>query len=133
MGESRPQTASRLSITGWSGPVQAAFWMISGAAVFATMNGVVRYTADLGMHPFQIAFLRSIFALPFVVPFLWKGGLEGLKTKRPVLYLFRGTVGALALLTFIYAISYAPLAEVTATTFAAPLCSGLASSNRSAR
>ena len=63
MGESRPQTASRLSITGWSGPVQAAFWMISGAAVFATMNGVVRYTADLGMHPFQIAFFRNAFAL----------------------------------------------------------------------
>lgn len=121
MGDSRPTTVSRFSITGWSGPVQAAIWMISGAAVFATMNGVVRYTADLGMHPFQIAFLRSIFALPFVLPFLWKGGLAGLKTKRPVLYLFRGTIGALALLSFIYAISYAPLAEVTATTFAAPL------------
>lgn len=121
MGESRPHVSSRLSLGGFSGPVQAAIWMVAGAAVFSTMNGVVRYTADLGMHPFQIAFLRSVFALPFVVPFLWKGGLEGLKTKRPVLYLFRGTIGVLALLTFIYAISYAPLAEVTATTFAAPL------------
>jgi len=121
MGEHRPTTTGRFSIGGWTGPVQAAFWMVSGAAVFATMNGFVRYTADLGMHPFQIAFLRSIFALPFVLPFLWKDGLSGLKTQRPVLYLFRGTIGALALLSFIYAISYAPLAQVTATTFAAPL------------
>lgn len=121
MGDLRPSRKNSFSIVGWTGPVQAAFWMVFGAAVFASMNGVVRHTADLGMHPFQIAFLRSIFALPFVIPFLWKGGLSGLKTKRPVLYLFRGAVGALALLSFIYAISYAPLAQVTATTFAAPL------------
>ncbi|MEQ9489902.1 MAG: DMT family transporter [Alphaproteobacteria bacterium] len=121
MGDLRPSRINSFSIVGWTGPVQAAFWMVFGAAVFATMNGVVRHTADLGMHPFQVAFLRSAFALPFVLPFLWKGGIDGLKTQRPVLYLFRGTIGALALLSFIYAISYAPLAQVTATTFAAPL------------
>ena len=94
---------------------------MGSAALFAAMNGVVRVSADLGMHPFQIAFLRSVFALAFMLPFCMKGGLEALKTNRWKLYLLRGGAASTAMLFWMTAIATIPLAEATAISFTAPL------------
>lgn len=104
-----------------SGPVRGALWMTLSAAIFALLNGVVRYTADLGLHPFQIAFLRSCFAFLLMLPFMLRGGIEGLKTTRTVTYLGRGAAATFAVLCWMTAIAYIPLAEATAISFAFPL------------
>ena len=95
--------------------------MMAAAALFAAMNGVVRVCADLGMHPFQIAFLRSVFALAFMLPFCMRGGLGALKTRRWKLYLLRGGAAATAMLFWMTAIATMPMAEATAISFTAPL------------
>ena len=104
-----------------SAPVAGAVWMMAAAALFAAMNGVVRVCADLGMHPFQIAFLRSIFALAFVLPFCLKAGIAELRTARWKLYLLRGGAAATAMLFWMTAIATMPMAEATAISFTAPL------------
>lgn len=104
-----------------SGPAWGAAWMIISAALFAVMNGFVREAADQGMHPFQIAFLRSIFALLFMLPFTLKGGVAQLKTHRWKLYLFRGGAATTAMLFWMTAVVSIPLAEATAISFTAPL------------
>ncbi len=104
-----------------SGPVMGAAWMIMGAALFAAMNGVVRFAALDGLHPFQIGFLRAAFALAFILPFSFRDGLSSLKTTRWRLYLLRGCAASTAMLSWMTAIATIPLAEATAITFTAPL------------
>ncbi len=107
--------------TSASAPVTGAAWMMGSAILFAAMNGVVRVAADLDMHPFQIAFLRSVFALAFMLPFCMRGGVAALKTKRWKLYLLRGGAASTAMLFWMTAIATMPLAEATAISFTAPL------------
>lgn len=109
----------------WSGPLQGAAWMITAAMLFAAMNGLVRLAVAAELHPFQISFLRSVFALILILPFCLGGGLRpnlsDLKTKRWRMFLLRGAAATAGVLFWVSAIAIMPLAEATAITFAAPL------------
>lgn len=99
--------------------------MISAAFFFALMNGFMRSGADSGLHPFQVAFLRSAFALLIIAPLCFRGGLtlsiQALRTKRLPLHIGRGTAAATAMLFWTSAIAAIPMAEATAISFMAPL------------
>jgi len=99
--------------------------MTIAAALFACLNGFVKYTADLGLDPLQIAFLRSIFAagaiLPFLIGPIRRNGIGYLKPVRPWLMLFRASSASLGVILWITALTLLPLAEVTAISFTAPL------------
>lgn len=110
-----------------AGPLMGAFLMIVSAAFFAGMNGMVRLSIDEGMHQFQVAFLRSVFALAFTLPFLLKAGLGQLKTRRWKLYLLRGTAATTAMMCWMTAVATIPLAEATAMSFTAPLIATMGS------
>lgn len=95
---------------------------------FACLNAGIRIGADLGMHPFQIAFLRSFFGLGFMLPWLLRTGVRSLKTKRPMAYLLRGVGATGGMICWMSAIAIMPLAEATAISFAAPLLATIGSS-----
>lgn len=105
--------------------MMGAAYMVAAAALFAILNGFVRWAADLGAHPFQIGFLRSLFAAAFLVPLVWpeiaREGVRYFRVSRPWAYLARGMAATLGVLFFMTAISLLPLAEVTAISFTAPL------------
>ncbi len=102
------------------GPLRGAFWMVAACACFATMTAVVRHaTADL--HPFQVAFLRSLFGLMFMLPWVWQTGRAALHTQRFRLHLTRSFLTLVGTFAWFTAISLVPLAEVTALSFTAPL------------
>src|SRR3546814_10199804 len=76
-----------------SAPVQAALYMTAASFLFALMNGAIRLLGDGwgapggtaggdGMHPFQIAFLRNVFALLFMLPWLAHHGRIGLRRSE---------------------------------------------------
>ncbi len=111
-----------------SAPVRGAMWMCLAALVFAFLNAVIRIGADQGMHPLQIAFLRSFFGLGFMLPWLVRMGLGSLKTSRPGIYLVRGLAATGGMICWMTAIAAIPLAEATAITFAAPLLATIGSS-----
>ncbi len=106
-------------------PMVGAAWMTLAALLFSCLNGLVRYAADLGYPPFQIAFLRSVFALlfmlPVVAPAVHRHGLVWLKTARPGLHLVRGSAATVGVIGWVSAVATLPLAEATAITFTAPL------------
>ncbi len=106
-------------------PMLGAFYMTGAAFLFAVMNGMMRWAADLGMHPFQIAFLRSAFAAMFLIimiyPILRREGLGYFRLNRPWLYLLRGLMATGGMILFVLAVSKLPLADFTAITFTAPL------------
>jgi drug/metabolite transporter (DMT)-like permease len=113
---------------GLSAPLQGALYMIAASFLFALMNGAIRLLGDgwgaeggAGMHPFQIAFLRNVFALAFMLPWLMHHGRVGLRTNRLHMHLWRAGVGLIAMLCWFSAVAYLPLAEAVALNFTVPL------------
>src|SRR5689334_23157929 len=103
-----------------SQPLQAVFWMLNSGFFFSCLNAEIRYLSEF-MHPFEIAFFRSLFGLSFMLPWLFRTGLEGLKTSRLKLYTFRTTLGLISMLCWFTALSLLPLGQAVALSFTAPL------------
>lgn len=94
--------------------------MIVSTALFSAMHGVVRYvSADL--HPFEVAFFRNVFGLVLLFPLLLRAGRAALITHQPKLQILRGLVGVVAMLSWFYALSVAPIADATALSFLAAI------------
>ncbi len=103
-----------------SAPLQGALLMTLAALGFSIMNILIRYAAD-ELHPVQIAFFRNFFALAFVLPWLFRHGLAGLRTERPGMHLARSVVGLSAMFCWFTSITILPLAEAVALNFTVPL------------
>jgi len=66
---------------GGSELLQAIIWMLGSGLFFSCLNAQIRYlTTDL--HPFEIAFFRNLFGLAFMLPWLFRSGMAGLRTGR---------------------------------------------------
>jgi drug/metabolite transporter (DMT)-like permease len=101
-------------------PIRGALWMMSAGLMLTIMSALMRnISADL--HPFQIAFFRSLFGFLFMVPWLFGSGLAVLQTARFGLHLTRGMIAFVGLLMWTSALALIPVASVTAFSFTAPL------------
>ena len=114
--------------SGLSAPLQGALYMIAAAFLFALMNGAIRLLGDgvasadgSGLHPFQIAFLRNVFALSIMLPWLLRQGGVVLRTTRLKMHFWRAGIGLVAMLCWFSAITYMPLAQAVALNFTVPL------------
>ncbi|MBI3516570.1 MAG: DMT family transporter [Proteobacteria bacterium] len=94
--------------------------MTFGAIAFAGMSGVIRHLAA-DMHPFVVAFHRSLFALFWMLPWLIRYGGTVLRTRRPLFYAFRAGFQLVSMMAGFYAVAYMPIADATAISFTAPL------------
>ena len=99
--------------TGTSGALILA---IASTAIFATMHALVRHVSGT-LHPFEIAFFRSIFGLAAVAPLMWRVGPSVFVSRNPRLLAVRGVVGGLSLMTWFYGLSIVPIATATALSF----------------
>ena len=101
-------------------PIRGALWMMLAGLMLTIMSALMRnISADL--HPFQIAFFRSLFGFLFMVPWLFGSGLAVLQTARFSLHLTRGMFAFVGLLMWTSALALIPVADVTAFSFTAPL------------
>jgi drug/metabolite transporter (DMT)-like permease len=96
--------------------------MVAGVFCLATMDALAKFLGE-GYPVVQLVFLRSAIALPLLLAIAWvcEGGFAGLRTRRPWVHVARSGLVALAIFSFYTALTYLPLAEVTAIAFAAPL------------
>ena len=96
--------------------------MVAGVFCLATMDALAKFLGE-GYPVLQLVFLRSLIALPLLLAIAWfsEAGFAGLRTRRPWVHVARAVLVALAIFTFYTALTYLPLAEVTAIAFAAPL------------
>lgn len=102
------------------GALRGILWMLTATIFFSSMHGSIRHVSE-GMHPFQIAFFRNLFGLIVVAPWFIRYGLAVLKTGNLKLHLLRASLNIVSMLCFFYALSLAPIADVTALTFATPI------------
>ncbi|MEN3977280.1 DMT family transporter [Emcibacter sp. SYSU 3D8] len=100
---------------------KAVCLMIFSAAMFQSMNAVIRHVSDLGLHPFEIAFFRNVFGIVVLVPLIARYGIGVMRTSRFDLHLLRGVINVVSMLCFFYSVTVAPLASVASLGFTLPL------------
>ena len=109
-----------------SGPVLGVFWITISMALLAGLAVFSRAMMNAGVHPFQVVFLRNLFAVLMLVPLLvWRGPSLG-STDQLGLYFGRVLCSLVGMLSWFYALSIIPIGEVTAISFLSPLFGTLA-------
>lgn len=105
-------------------PVRGALWMMGSMASWACMAAVARYfTGEI--HTFEIVLFRSVFGGIFLLPWLFKVGLGGLKTQRIGMHLVRGLIGLAVIYLLFTAVAQATLGEVAAMMSTRPMVASL--------
>lgn len=97
-----------------------ALRVVAASAAFAGM-GVFIKLASATLSNEMIVFLRNAFGLIFLMPWLLKLRLSGLKTQRWRLHLFRTLMGLSAMYCFFYTIGHLNLADAVLLNYSIPI------------
>jgi len=103
-----------------SNTLKAIGFMLISTMAAAIMNSTARHVTET-VHPFELVFFRNLFAMCFVVPMMWKVGFAVFRTQRPWMHVSRAGLNTVNMLVWFTAISLAPLADVVALGFTAPI------------
>ena len=98
----------------------ATLLMLGSTVMFAFMAVVIRLAAA-EMHPFEIAFFRTLFGFLFALPLLFRGGLGLLRTDKFWLYVVRCGLGIVSMLAGFWSLANLPLAQAVALSYSTPL------------
>lgn len=96
--------------------MHSILWVLGSAVLFSVM-GVLAKLLGSRLDSFQVAFFRALFGFVFILPIVLRAGLNGLRTTQPLLHLWRGLFGAIAIMCGFYALIHLPLADATALSF----------------
>lgn len=100
--------------------VRAMLWMLLGAACVVAMSAIIkRATRELPVG--VVLLFRMALAIPFVLPWIARHGVEVLATQRLKAHFMRAAVGALAMWCWVFGVTYLPLTTFTAISFTRPL------------
>lgn len=100
--------------------IQAAYWMLVSAVGYAASITIVHHLAAR-LPIFEIALVRNVVGLMFMLPWLMKVGLSALRTNRIGMHATRGLLSAANMWFLFAAVAYAPVADVSAITFMMPV------------
>jgi drug/metabolite transporter (DMT)-like permease len=104
-----------------SGPIAGVFWVTISMAMFAGLAAFSRAAMNAGLHPFEVVFLRNLFACLMLLPLLAWRGKSLLHSDQLPLYGVRVLVSLFSMQAWFYALSLIPIGEVTAISFLAPV------------
>lgn len=107
-------------VAAWPAPMRGAFWMTMAAISFAAMTSLIRHLTS-SLPPIELAFFRSLFSLMFMMPWLFRSGLAGLRTSSVKTYGLRALLGSIAMICWFVALAHMPVAEATSLSFTAPI------------
>ena len=88
--------------------------------LFAAMSLLIRHVST-ELHALEIVFFRNFLAVAWMLPWLMRVGVRGLRTKRLGAYALRATLGIVGMTAGFTSYTLIPLSDATALTFTAPL------------
>ncbi len=101
-------------------PLKGVLWMAVAAFFFAVSVGLVRHIAD-SINAFEQTFWRQFIGLLIILPFIWRDGLPGLRTRQLGTNLVRNIAGYTGISLSFYSVTLIPLADSLALQFTLPL------------
>ena len=112
--------STRAGVFGLSNKMLGMALALLSTITFSAGMAVVRHlSADL--HPFQIAFFSAFFGLLTMLLLVPRYGLRSFRTDKFMLHVARGLLSVVGILAVYYALSFTPLATVTALNFTMPI------------
>lgn len=99
---------------------QGALFAIASGACFATMGALIK-GAYSELSTEMVVFLRNLFGLIALIPWLIRIRLPSLKTTRFGGHMLRAGFGLTAMYCFFYAINHMPLANAVLLNYSAPI------------
>jgi len=94
--------------------------MLLATLLFAIMDALAKWLVTADVSPIQVIAIRSWMITLFIpMTLLARGELSQLSTSQPLRHLARGTIGALAPLSFFSALKSLPLADASVIFFSA--------------
>jgi drug/metabolite transporter (DMT)-like permease len=100
--------------------LRGGLWMMAAALSFTLMTTLIREAAR-DVHPFEIAFFRTVTNLVLMVPFVLRTGLAVLRTSNHRIYALRGVIGLTFLMTYFPGAALIPVSDAQALIFTSPL------------
>ncbi len=107
-------------LDGLPGPARSGVYMTLSAFCYAASAAVVHHLAA-ELPTFEIVFMRNIFGLAFMLPWLIRLGPRGLRTGRVRMHLLRGGASAINVSCQVGALAFIPIADMAAITFLQPV------------
>jgi len=98
---------------------KGVLFMLLASLSFAIMGGFAKVVSQV-LPPVEVTFFRNVFGVALVGFAIYKSPLKQIGGK-PLLLLFRGTMGFVALLAYFYIIAYIPLGEAVTYNKTSPL------------
>jgi drug/metabolite transporter (DMT)-like permease len=89
------------------------------SAFLLIINGAIGKQLGQELHPFFITFIRAFIMVLFLLPWIFRKGIGGVKTTRSGLQFVNGLFFALALFAWFWALPRIPLDLVTSVGFTA--------------
>lgn len=99
--------------------VRGSALVVVSTMAISTMSGIVRHLSA-GLHPFEVAFFRSLIGFLILLPLFWVQPVARLRSARIGLQLLRGLLQAATVLMGFKAVAISPLAKVAALEFTYP-------------
>ncbi|MDP5217909.1 DMT family transporter [Ruegeria sp. 2205SS24-7] len=101
-------------------PLVGILWMLAAGVCFVLMTALVKVIGN-AMHPVQLAFLRYILGLVFVLPVIRPLITTRFTRRQWALFGIRGALQSVAVMLWFFAMTQIPLAEVTAMNYLTPI------------
>ena len=101
-------------------PIVGIFWMFVTGLLFVAVTAVVKYMGPR-VPPAEMAFLRYVLGLVFLIPVLRPLVQTRLTARQWKLFGLRGVFHALGVMLWFYAMTRIPIAEVTAMNYLSPV------------
>ena len=95
-------------------------WMAAGGFLFSILNTIVRAIA-MQMDPFEVQFLRYLFGLLVMLPWVFKAGPRNYWPTDVKGQFWRGGVHTMGMVLWFIALPKIPLADMTAISFTGPI------------
>ena len=95
-------------------------WMAAGGFLFSILNTIVRAIA-MQMDPFEVQFLRYLFGLLVMLPWVFKAGPRNYWPTDIKGQFWRGGVHTIGMVLWFIALPKIPLADMTAISFTGPI------------
>ena len=95
-------------------------WMAAGGFLFSILNTIVRSIA-MQMDPFEVQFLRYLFGLLVMLPWVFKAGARNYWPTDVKGQFWRGGVHTMGMVLWFIALPKIPLADMTAISFTGPI------------
>ena len=95
-------------------------WMAAGGFLFSILNTIVRAIA-MQMDPFEVQFLRYLFGLLVMLPWVFKAGPRNYWPTDVKGQFWRGGVHTIGMVLWFIALPKIPLADMTAISFTGPI------------